>query len=98
MQPREEVHLFREQTHGEAGLKPYEIVEPAMVVVDMSGYVLSWWSWRSLTDDEAPPIMKLVRSKAGGVSMPLVAVRPRTSDIVPSVQEYRQVKTSIDAH
>lgn len=76
-----------------AGVK-YEMVQPALVVVDKSGVVVRKWSWRSI--EPKPETMETGQAvtDSNGVATKLVLLRPDCLDILPSIKEGRVVKTA----
>lgn len=69
----------------------YNMVQPALEVLDRNGAVIQKWSWYSFDPlpDVTNPLSPVV---VDGQSLWLVTARPRSADIVPSVKEGRQVK------
>lgn len=67
----------------------YMMVQPAFEVVDKTGALVQNWSWHSL---EPPPSPMEPMTKINGA--PLVILRPVSSDIVPSIQEGRNVRVA----
>lgn len=83
------------QYGGEAyvGVK-YELVQPALVVVDKSGMVVRKWSWHSVNPKpEGMGAMETV-TDSNGAATKLVLLRPEAADILPSIKEGRDVKTA----
>lgn len=76
-----------------AGVK-YEMVQPALVVVDKSGVVVRKWSWHSID----PKLENMETGQAvkdsNGAETKLVLLRPEGVDILPSIKEGRDVKTA----
>lgn len=67
----------------------YDMVQPALVVVNRAGQVVQRWSWATM-DPRPEPNGKNVL--VDGKSMLVVQVRPQTADIMPSVVEKRAVR------
>merc|ERR1712238_562182 len=75
-----------------AGVK-YNMVQPALVVVDRSGQVVQKWSWRTISPKPEPMEEMTVVADSNGGQTKLVQLRPLTSDILASIREGREVKT-----
>lgn len=67
----------------------YTLVQPAFEVVDKTGAVVQNWSWHSM---QPPPSSMEAMTKINGA--PLVILRPVTADIVPAIQEGRNVRVA----
>lgn len=76
-----------------AGVK-YDMVQPALVVVDKSGVVVRQWSWHSV--DPKPDTMGAMETvtDSNGAATKLVLLRPEAADILPSIKDGRDVKTA----
>jgi len=77
----------------------YEMVQPALVVLDANGAATQKWSWKlmGLEDEKYATgqygsAMTMVPNPDGEGEVPLVMLRPLTSDIGPSIAEGRQCK------
>ena len=72
----------------------YMMVQPAFVVADSRGAVVQWWSW-TLMGLKSPSALSIVPNPDPSHDLKevrLVAVRPVTADIGPSVTEGRPVR------
>lgn len=67
----------------------YEMVQPALIVVDRSGAVKQFWSWKTGPTKDAEPKSEMTKVPGYGI---LVAVRPISADIGVSIRESRDVK------
>jgi len=70
----------------------YEMVQPAIEILDKTGAVVQKWSWYSF---EPTPDMKKIVNKVKtkeGEEIMLVCARPVADDILPSIKENRDVK------
>jgi len=76
-----------------AGVK-YNMVQPALVVVDKTGRVVRKWSWHSINPKpETMDAMGTVQD-SNGADTKLVLLRPEASDILLSIKEERDVRTA----
>lgn len=80
-------------THADYTGIRYDMVQPALLVVNQCGEVVQRWSWRSI-EPKLRSMEGTERINVGGGSMLLVQARPRTADILPSIAEKRQVQLS----
>lgn len=81
-----------EGTQGDYDGVKYNMVQPAMEVVDKTGEVVLKWSWRSFKPplpDFEDPVQNVTHE---GETLKLVLARPVTSDILPAIKEGRDVK------
>ena len=69
----------------------YRMVQPALVVIDHEGKVVQWWSWRKGPSRVLPVDKVSPMTKVPGYG-PLVALRPRSEDIMDSIAERRPVR------
>lgn len=67
----------------------YDMVQPALEVVDKTGAVVRKWSWLSIQPKPDPPEWN-TKIMAGGVELILVLVRPLSADILPAIKEGRE--------
>lgn len=74
----------------------YEMVQPALEVVDKTGAVLLKWSWHSF-QPPPDPMEWNTKVTAGSDSIILVLCRPLSADILPAIKEGRdfQMASSI---
>lgn len=96
-QPREDIFINRLM---EASKKyggdyiDYDMVQPALILLDSEAKVLKWWSWKKVIPDAQADSEMMQIEVEGGPPAPLVTVRPLTEDILPSILEGREVKTN----
>mmetsp|Transcript_2671 Transcript_2671/g.8375 ORF Transcript_2671/g.8375 Transcript_2671/m.8375 type:complete len:138 (+) Transcript_2671:210-623(+) len=71
---------------------PYEMVQPAVVVIDSEGHTIKecTWSWKTMGFQNGQAVEDKVAYE--GNEYPLVVFRPVISDLVASVKERRPVK------
>lgn len=83
-----EDEFYIKTRHG-AGADEYDMVQPALVVMDKSGAFQQVWSWMTAPLKDVEPKTEMTKTPVGGV---LVGVRPLSSDLGPSIKEDRNVK------
>jgi len=71
----------------------YNMVQPALVVVDKKGGLQQVWSWQTPPLDKVEPKSEMTAVPSAGGKV-LVGVRPTSSDLGPSIKEKRNVSTS----
>lgn len=71
----------------------YNMVQPALEIVDKSGAVVQKWSWHSITPPPTP-MDTGTKIQVDGETMLLVQARPMSADILPAIKEGRNVKLS----
>lgn len=82
--PLDEIFSFTHKPDYVTSYAPHNFVQPAMVLLDRQGQVRTAWSWK--LDKKMPTRVKLDDWER-------IKTRPRQSDIIPSIQEQRMVKT-----
>lgn len=66
----------------------YDMVQPAMEIVDKTGAVVRKWSWHSL-QPPPDPVHWSTKIQVGDDSIILVLARPLSADILPAIKEGR---------
>ena len=72
----------------------YNMIQPAVVVVNDQEEVVQSWSWKSELDGDGnvgSTEMQMI-PQAGGEPVPLVTLRISTDDIAPAIKEGREIK------
>ena len=70
----------------------YMMVQPAQILIDATGNVVQWWSWKAMVAPELAKAMTKVPNPNGGEDVLLVTVRPAASDVLPAIAEQRPWK------
>jgi len=71
----------------------YDMVQPALIVVDKTGRLQQVWSWNTPPLDVVEPKDEMTPVPSAGGKV-LVGVRPTSSDLGPSIKEKRNVSIS----
>lgn len=71
----------------------YNMVQPALIVVDKNNKLQQVWSWNTPPLDVVEPKVEMTPVASAGCKV-LVGVRPTTSDIGASIKENRNVSVS----
>lgn len=95
LQPHEENYVKLQQPAKEkfgGDYTDYEMVQPALEILDKTGAIVQKWSWHSF--DPKPDFNNVVDLVKGsdGEEIKLVVARPQTDDIVSAIKEGRPVK------
>ena len=82
--PWDEIFSFTETPDYVTSYEPHTFVQPAMLLLDRLGNVVTAWSWK--LDKKVPTRVHLDDWER-------IKTRPRQEDIIPSILERRMVKT-----
>jgi len=85
------IKKFNNATKYGGTYEDYDMVQPALVVVDQSGSIQQVWSWNSGTLRDITPKEEMTPVGAF-YGAPLVTIRPVSADVVPSIKENRDVQ------
>lgn len=67
----------------------YNMVQPSYLLLDRKGAILQKWSWRTFEPPPDPMVWSTKVKVDQGEEGILVRARPKTEDLLPSIQEDR---------
>lgn len=95
IRPLEDIYVVVEHKASKYGgtYEDYKMVQPAMIVVKKTGEIQQMWSWKTAPLDQVEPKTEMTSVDTHG-GLPLVGVRPLSTDLWLSIKEDRNIKLS----